>query len=115
VAANYDEITLNFATAYPNNGTAQRYGNAGNAVFGWATDADRARSMLGMPAPGGVSVAGSALMGNDYYFQFIRDALCVVSRGAWGNGSAAGVRARGLDNPRTAASTVVGFAACRYI
>jgi hypothetical protein len=115
VAANYDEISLNFATAYPNNATAQRYGNAGNAVFGWVTDADRARSMLGMPAPGGMSVAGSALMGNDYYFQFIRDALCVLSRGLWNNGSGAGVRNRHLVHTRTVASADVGFAASRYL
>jgi hypothetical protein len=115
VAANYDEIALNFATAYPNNGTAQRYGNAGNAVFGWTTDADRTRSMLGMPAPGGMSVAGSALMGNDYYFQFIRDALCVLSRGNWSGGSLAGVRFRYLSDTRTNAGTYVGFAASRYL
>jgi hypothetical protein len=115
VAANYDEITLNFATAYPGNSTTQRYGNAGNAVFGWATNADRALSMLGMPAPGGMSVAGSALMGNDYYLQFIRDALCVLSRGSWGHGSNAGVRVRYLASPRTDAGTGVGFAASRYL
>jgi hypothetical protein len=115
VAANYDEITLNFATAYPNNGTLQRFGNAGNAVFDWATNDGRARSMLGMPAPGGVSVAGSALMGNDRYEQFVRNELCVISRGFWDSGSAAGVRFRNLNAARTDANTIVGFAASRYL
>jgi hypothetical protein len=115
VAANYDEITLNFATAYPNNGLAQRYGNAGNAVFDWTTDADRTRSMLGMPAAGGVSPAGTAVFGNDYYYQYIRNELCVVSRGKWGTGSRAGVRARSLQDTRTFADAGVGFAASRYL
>ena len=115
VAANYDEITLNFATAYPNNAFTMRFGNAGNAVFDWATPADRARSMLGMPAPGGVSTAGTGLFGNDYFYQYIRDALCVISRGGWTYGSYAGVRVRGLNTTRTNASTSVGFAASRYL
>jgi len=33
VAAQFDAVTMNFATAYPNNAYAQRFGNAANAVF----------------------------------------------------------------------------------
>jgi hypothetical protein len=54
-------------------------------------------------------------MGNDYYFQFIRDALCVISRGNWYNGSIAGVRFRNLSATRTDANTFVGFAASRFL
>jgi hypothetical protein len=115
VAANYDEITLNFATAYPNNGTLQRFGNAGNAVFDWAANEGRARSMLGMPAAGGISTSGSALMGSDRFEQFFRNDLCVISRGDWASGSPAGVRLRVLSNARTFASASVGFAASRYL
>lgn len=115
VAANYDEITLSFATTYPTNGFDQRFGNAGNPVFGWTTPADRARSMLGMPAPGGVSTAGTGLFGNDYFYQYIRDALCVISRGSWNSGSFAGVRNRALGNTRPDASPAIGFAASRYL
>jgi hypothetical protein len=115
VTANYDEVQINFATTYPNNSFDQRFGNAGNAAFGWTTSADRARSMLGMPAAGGVSPAGTAVFGNDWFYQYIRNELCVISRGHWSNGSLAGVRYRYLNAARTLASTFVGFAASRYL
>jgi hypothetical protein len=115
VAAQFDAAAMNFATTYPNNAFAQRYGNAGNAVFSMATAADRARSMLGMPAAGGMSAAGASLMGLDYYYQRIIDQLCVVSRGLWGYGSGAGSRNRNLLNTRTNATAYVGFAAASYL
>jgi hypothetical protein len=115
VAAQFDSVAMNFATTYPNNAFTQRYGNAGNAVFSMATAADRARSMLGMPAAGGMSAAGSSLMGQDYYHQRIVDQLCVRSRGGWADGSLAGSRDRDLNTPRTAATAGVGFAACSYL
>lgn len=115
IAANYDEISINLRTDYPNNSIAQRYGNAGNAVFAWDTPEARLQSMLGMPTAGGVSPAGTAEMGNDYFYQYFRDQLCVVSRGSWADGSVAGSRFRSLYNPRTNAGIFVGFAACRYL
>jgi hypothetical protein len=85
-------------------------------VFGWGDAAARSLSMAGMPAAAGMSVSGSNLMGTDYYYQYIRDQLCVISRGNWGHGSAAGVRLRHLADNRTSAySNAVGFAASRYL
>ncbi len=115
VAANFDPITLNFRTDYPNNAIAQRYGNGSNAVFSNATAADRARTMLGMPAAGGVSPSGSSLMGTDYYYEHMVNQLCVISRGYWGDGSLAGGRFRSLSPARSGAFFSVGFAACRYL
>lgn len=115
VAAQFDAVTVNFATAYPNNGIAQRYGNAANQVFSMATAADRARSMLGMPTAGGMSVSGANLFGLDYYYQAIVDQLCVISRGSWGNGSYAGSRYRYLAYSRTDTNFLVGFAAASYL
>lgn len=115
VAAQFDVVPLQFATAYPDNGTNLRYGNGANAVFSMATAADRARSMLGMPAAGGVSLAGSNLMGADRYLQFIRDQLCVMSRGFWADDSYAGSRVRHLGTARTYATYYVGFAAASYL
>ena len=115
VAANFDQVELNFATSYPNNGVGQRFGSGANAVFDWSTPAGRALAMAGMPAAGGVSVAGSNLMGLDYFYQYLRDQLCVVSRGYWGNASAAGSRYRLLDSARTSANYYTGFAASRYL
>ncbi len=115
VAANFDPITLNFRTDYPNNTLGQRYGNGSNAVFSNATAADRARTMLGMPAAGGVSPSGSSLMGMDYYYEYMVNQLCVISRGNWSSGSLAGGRCRVLGYARSSAHHNVGFAACRYL
>lgn len=115
VAANFDPIDLNFATNYPSNGFVQRFGNAANAVFDWSTPTGRALAMAGMPAAGGVSVAGSNLMGLDYFYQYFRDQLCVISRGYWDYATGAGSRSRLLTSPRTLAHYATGFAASRYL
>lgn len=115
VAAQFDVVTMNFATAYPNNGNAQRYGNGANAVFDMSTANGRALAMLGMPAANGMSVAGSNAMGLDYFYQYIRDQLCVISRGLWSVGGNAGSRNRALDFPRTYAYYFVGFACASYL
>jgi len=114
-AAQFDVITPNFATTYPNNAYAQRYGNAANQVFAWDTAANRLLSMLGLPAASGMSTAGSNAMGTDYYYQYIRNELCVISRGSWNSGSAAGVRARYLNFARNNAYSNVGLACASYL
>ena len=115
VAALFDELPMAFATTYPNNGFGQRYGNGASAVFGLATANDRTRAMAGMPAAGGVSAAGSNAMGSDWFYQYLLNQLCVVSRGAWSNGSNAGGRVRYLNTARSHASLNVGFAASVYL
>ena len=115
VAAQFDAVTMAFATTYPNNTYAQRYGNGSNAVFDMSTSNGRALAMLGMPAAAGMSAAGSNAMGADYYYQYIRDQLCVISRGTWGDGSYAGSRSRHLLGPRTNAFNGVGFACASYL
>jgi hypothetical protein len=115
VAAQFDAATLNFATTYPNNAYAQRFGNAANAVFDMSTANSRALAMMGLPAAAGMSTAGSNAMGADYYYQYMRDQLCVFSRGNWGNGSSAGSRNRILNNARTSATDSVGFACASYL
>jgi hypothetical protein len=71
--------------------------------------------MAGMPAAAGMSVSGSNLMGTDYYYQYIRDQLCVISRGKWDYGSYAGARYRNLNYARANANSGVGFAASCYL
>ena len=115
VAAQFDPVALNFATTYPNNAYAQRYGNGSNAVFDMSTVAGRALAMIGMNAAGGMSTAGSNAMGTDYYFQFARDQLCVISRGNWSAGSLAGSRLRDLFPPRSVAGYTAGFACASYL
>jgi hypothetical protein len=84
-------------------------------VFGWATASERKLAMLGLPAAAGMSAAGSNAMGADYYYQFIRDLLCVISRGNWADGGVAGSRYRALNNYRTYAYGNVGFACASYL
>ena len=115
VAALFDEMQMQFATAHPNNGFSQRYGSGANAVFSLASAASRARAMAGMPESGGISVSGTNLMGGDLFYQFFVDQLCVFSRGAWNSGSSAGSRFRSLRYARSYASTAVGFAASCYL
>ena len=115
VAAQFDAVSLNFNTSYPANQYLQRFGNAANQVFAWDSLASRRLSMAGLPAIGGVSVPGSNLMGLDYFYQYFRDQLCVLSRGYWGNGSYAGSRFRNLSYSRSYANLDVGFAASRYL
>ena len=115
VAALFDELQMQFATTYPNNGPSQRYGNGASAVFSLATASDRARTMAGMPAAGGVSTAGSSAMGTDWFYQYLLNQLCVISRGDWSHGSGAGSRFRYLVYSRASANVDVGFAASCYL
>ena len=115
VAAQFDAIELNFATAYPDNGLGKRFGNAANAVFDWSTAASRSLAMAGMPASAGMSSPGTNLMGSDYFYQYIRDQICVRSRGSWDHGFTAGSNARSLTAARQDANSTAGFAACRYL
>ena len=115
VAALFDELQMQFATTYPNNGFGMRYGSGANAVFSLTSAASRARAMAGMPESGGVSVSGANLMGGDSFYQSFTDQPCVISRGHWGYGSLAGSRFRHLGTARSTASSYVGFAASCYL
>jgi len=115
VAANFDQITINFRTDYPNNAISQRYGNGSNAVFSNATAADRARTMLGMPTSTGVSSSGTNTMGLDSYYEHMIDTLCVVSRGSFAGANISGVHNRVMNNSRANGFYYTGFAACRYL
>ena len=115
VAAQFDLITPAWATTYSTNTAAQRYGNGGNAVFDMTTANGRALAMAGLPAAGGMSQSGTNMMGQDYYYQYVRDQLCAVSRGSWDTGVGAGVRARALTTARADASTSGGVAAACYL
>lgn len=115
IAAQFDAITLAWATTYSSNTAVQRYGNGANAVFDMSSANGRALAMAGLPAAGGMSTAGTNTMGQDYYYQYVRDQLCAVSRGTWSNGVIAGVRARHLGTARANAGPDVGVAAACYL
>lgn len=115
VAAQFDQVTLNFVTTYPSNTATQRFGDGANAVFDMSTANARALSMLGLPAVGGMSSAGSNAMGLDYYYQHVVNQMCAGTSGSWNGGTTAGARLRNLSGGRTTSSIVSGFACASYL
>ena len=63
----------------------------------------------------GMSSAGSSLFGQDYYYQYVRNELCVLSGAAWSDASNAGVWAAGLLDGRTFAGVNTGFRAASLL
>ena len=115
VAAMMQPIDLKLRTDYPNSGFTQRYGNAAEQVLSEAVAGDDwLRTGLGMPLPLGVSSSGTSRFGNDYFYQYIRNELCVMTGMGWSNGSLAGPWSAALDSSRARASSNAGFAAASY-
>lgn len=115
IAATMSPLALELATTYPNNGFAQRFGGAGATFSGSASGAGWHLDGLGLPQDTGVTAAGSNKYGQDYYYQYARDQLCVLSSSYWSNSSDAGAWYATLDNPRTSASYTVAFRAASYL
>lgn len=117
VAATMDRVYPAFRTDYPNNGFAQRFGNGANQVLSGALSGnDWTLSGLGIPVALGASSAGSSRFGQDYYYQYARNELCVISGAHWGSASTAGVWAADLSGYRTHANGYyAGFRAASYL
>jgi len=115
-AANFQPLTPRFRTDYPNNGLAQRFGNAGAQVLSSATSGnDWILAGAGQPQAGGVSAAGSNQFGADSYNQYIRNDMCLIAGGFWGSASNARVWAVSWSNARTSSDGIVGFRAASYL
>lgn len=116
VSAMMQPIKPVFRTDYPNNGYSLRFGNGDNQVLSSDLSGDDwLLSGLGSPIAGGISAGGSALFGADYYYQYIRDQLCLISCAAWGSGSGAGVWYANWYGTRADSSSYVGFRAACYL
>lgn len=115
IAATMSPLALELATTYPNNGFIQRYGGAGATFAGAASGAGWHLDGLGLPQDTGITVAGTNKYGQDYYYQYVRDLLCVISGGHWYYSSNAGAWYAYLDGPRTNANYAVGFRAASYL
>lgn len=115
-AANFQSVTPCFRTDYPNNSVAQHFGNAGAQVLSSATAGnDWILTGAGQPQTGGVSAAGSNQFGADYFYQYIRNDMCLMAGGHWGNVSNAGVWAVSWYYARGSTDTSVGFRAASYL
>ena len=116
VAANMDAFTPAFATTYSSNGFAQKLGNGANQVLSPDLTGNNAvlRS-LGVPMAEGMSTSGSNLFGQDYFYQYIRNELCLLSGAYWLHGSYAGVWASLWAHARADSLDFVGFRAASYL
>lgn len=115
-AASFQAITPRFRTDYPNNGTALRIGNAAAQVLSSATSGnDWILAGAGQPQAGGVSAAGSNKFGADYFYQSVRDEVCLLAGGDWGYASSAGVWAVDWNRARANSAATVGFRAASYL
>lgn len=116
VAANMDAFTPAFATTYSSNGFAQKLGNSANQVLSPDLTGNNAvlRS-LGIPIAAGMSTSGSNLFGQNYFYQYIRNELCLRSGADWTGGSNAGGLASGWSSTRTDSYSSVGFRSASYL
>ena len=115
VAATMQAITPDFRLDYPNNGFGQRFGSTGATWRGDANGDAWHLDGLALPEQTGISSAGTNQYGQDYFYQYVRDALCLRSGGNWYNTSDAGVWALSLSDSRTGSLHVVGFRSAAYV
>ncbi|WPP47704.1 ubiquitin-activating E1 FCCH domain-containing protein [Pseudomonas sp. AN-1] len=115
VAAMMEPFAFPFRTDYPNNGVAQKLGNAANQVLAPATSgAGWQLAGLGLPKAMGASTAGSSMFGQDYFYQYIRNELCPISGMHWDRGANAGPWAVYLNGHRSNSDGYAGFCAASY-
>jgi hypothetical protein len=96
---------------------AQRMGSGANQVLSEATSGN-AWLLTGMGFPkdkDGINTTGTNAFGKDYYYQYIRNDLCLGSCGAWGAASYAGVWAVRWSFYRALAGSYLGFRAACYL
>ncbi len=106
-----EEFTPAFETDYSGNGFGQRFGSGANQVLSEAIfGSNWLLSGFGFPKDkDGIDVTGTSAFGKDYYYQYIRNELCVLSCGRWTYASAAGVWYGNLNYYRGSSSSYVGF------
>ncbi len=115
-AAAFNTLTPSFRTDYPNNGVSQRFGSGAAQVLSPATSGNGwVMTGVGQPQPSGVSPAGSNAFGQDYYYQYVRNEVCLLAGGSWSNGSNAGVWAVTWSLARANTDVSVGFRAASYL
>lgn len=96
------------AAAIASDASADAFSGAASGA-GWHLDG------MGLPQDTGITAAGTNKYGQDYYYQCVRDLLCVLSGGAWNNSSDAGAWSADLGSYRTYAGGHVGFRAASYL
>ena len=106
-----------FTPAFKSGGAfAQRMGSGANQVLDEVTSGNGwLLTALGLPQDAdGIDTTGTNLFGKDYFYQYIRYELCVLSCGVWANTSYAGVWCVNLDYYRTVSHYLVGLRCACY-
>lgn len=108
-------MMVSFAPAFAGS-FVQRFGGGASQVLSGDMSGNNWMSTgLGMPAnTDGFSSSGSNLYGQDYYFQYVSNELCLLSGAYWANYAAAGVWAAAWSNSRAGSSNAVGFRLACY-
>lgn len=116
VAAMMEPFTLAFKTA-GGSPCAQRFGSEANQVLSGATSgADWTKAGLGFPKDAsGMDTTGTDLFGKDYYYQYIRNELCLRSCADWNSSAFAGVWTVSWNGSRTSSLSAVGFRCGAYL
>ena len=110
VAALMTEMTM-AAMPFESGGIfAQRMGSGANQVLDEAVSGDGwILTGLGLPQDSaGIDTTGTNLFGKDYFYQYVRNELCVHSCGSWNHTSSAGVWSSDPDSHRTGTRNNVG-------
>lgn len=111
VAALMTEMTMSAMPFKPGGAFAQRYGSSTNQVLDEATSGDGwILTGLGLPQDSSaIDTTGTNQFGKDYFYQYVRNEMCVRSSGYWTNGSGAGVWVVRWDDSRPYSYSYVGF------
>lgn len=111
VATMMDAFTPVFESAYAVNNFAQRFGSGANQVLSEAVSGNAwLLTGLGFPKDAdGIDMTGTNQFGKDYFYQYIRNELCVLSCGGWDSTSPAGVWYGPLSGSRGSPGSDVGF------
>lgn len=113
VAAMMDAFVPSFESAGV---FAQRMGSGANQVLSEAVSA-AGWLLTGMGFPkdaGGIDTTGTSLFGKDYFYQYIRNELCLLACARWNDASDAGVWYLNWSDYRTFSSYNVGWRAACY-
>ena len=116
VAALMTQMTMSAMPFKPGGGFAQRYGSSTNQVLDEVTSGDGwILTGLGLPQDSSaIDTIGTNQFGKDFFYQYIRNEMCVLASGAWGDGSGAGAKNVSWSLHRTNSSYNVGFRSACY-
>jgi len=113
-AAMMDEFTPAFKSG---GAFTLRFGSGTNQVLSEATSGNNwLLAGLGFPVSGdGIDGTGTAQFGKDYFYQYVRNDLCLLSCAHWSNGSTAGVWAVAWGRRPDVFGPYVGLRCAAYV